>query len=115
MLCDDMLQALADYGPMTRLELCQVVGTNRTSASIISRLMRPSPKFPKRVHICGYTYDTESSRRYLRALYDLGDKPDKLKPKVVPAETVRRYRQAKVMRVNSVWQLGLTVKQRIAA
>lgn len=110
-----MLDALAELGPMTRSELCRAVGADRrTCASVVSRLMRPRqrPVAPRRVHICGWRDDEEGQRRYLRAVYALGDRPDARKPAYKPRllAAKRRYwarTHAKRGRaVNSVFALA---------
>ncbi len=111
-----MLAALAELGPMTRSELCRAVGADRqTCSSIITRLMRPRqrPVAPRRVHICGWRDDEEGQRRYLRAVYALGDRPDARKPAYKPRllAAKRRYwarTHAKRGRaVNSVFALAV--------
>ena len=66
---------------MTRDELCNSLDVNRMNISaVISRMIRPGIEAPRRLHISGYTHDSETGRRYPRAIYDLGDKPDAKKP-----------------------------------
>lgn len=114
----EMIEALTNFGPMTSLELCNHIGVHRNnSASIISRLMKKSPKMKKRVHICGWTEDSEGTRRYIRPLYNVGAGIDKPKPLmcVRRKENRARYTQSKLMRVSSIWDLAKTVKERLAA
>lgn len=109
-----ILQALKDYGPMTRIELCDVVGCDRPSVSpVLTRLNRTGPASPKRVYVKAYVYDHEGQRRYPRAVYDLGDKPDAKPPGPDPVGARKRYLQRKKMRntANSVFNLALTRKQ----
>jgi hypothetical protein len=114
----EMIEALVNFGPMTSLELCNHIGVHRNnSASIISRLMKKSPKMEKRVHICGWTEDSEGTRRYIRPIYNVGDFPNKQKPlmSLRRKENRARYTQSKLMRVSSIWDLAKTVKERLAA
>lgn len=77
----DILHALETCGPMTRDELCNALDVDRMNISaVISRLVRPTVAAPRRLHISGYTHDSETGRRYPRAIYALGDKPDAKKP-----------------------------------
>jgi predicted ArsR family transcriptional regulator len=70
-------QLLEQYGPMTRDELCNHLDVNRMNVSaVVSRMVRPGTNTPRRLHISGYTHDSETGRCYPRAIYDLGDKPD---------------------------------------
>lgn len=113
-----MLQALIDFGPMTCLELCRHIGVDKkSSGSIISRLMKKSPKRKKRIHISGWTEDTEGTRRYLRPIYKVGAGFDQTKPLmcVRRKENRSRYTKEKIMRVSSIWDLAKTVKERLAA
>jgi hypothetical protein len=117
-IAEEMIAALTNFGPMTSFELCRHIGVERgTSGAIISRLMKKSPKRKKRVHICGWTEDTEGTRRYLRPIYNIGAGLDKPKPLMClrVKENRARYTQGKIMRVSSIWDLAKTVKERLAA
>lgn len=106
----DVIRLLTDFGPMTRVEICQHLGIDRRCASsIVSRMNRDSPRCPKRVYISGYTHDHEGERRYPRAIYALGNQPDVKRPKADPRAAKRRY-NAKVKALNTanfVFNLGL--------
>jgi predicted ArsR family transcriptional regulator len=68
---------LEQYGPMTRDEICVHLDVNRMNISaVISRMKKPGVDTPRRLHISGYTHDSEVGRCYPRAIYDLGDKTD---------------------------------------
>lgn len=113
-IVSQILQALKDYGPMTRIELCDALNTTRKSVSaVMTRLNRPSPRVPKRIYVKSYVYDHEGQRYYPRAVYDLGDKPDAKPPGADPVSARKRYLQRKKMRytANSVFNLALTRKQ----
>jgi hypothetical protein len=76
-----IINALETIGPMTRTEICHHIGLDRMNCSaVITRMAKAGPKTPRRLHIFGYTHDSEHGRRYPRAIYDLGDKPDAKKP-----------------------------------
>lgn len=114
----EMIEALINFGPMTTSELCRHIGVERLkSGAIVSRLMKKSPKRKKRIHICGWTEDSEGTRRYLRPIYNVGACLDKPKPLmcVRRKENRVRYTQSKVNRVSSIWDLAKTVKERLAA
>jgi hypothetical protein len=117
-IAKEMIEALANFGPMTSTELCRSIGVERSkSGAIISRLMKKSPKRKKRVHICGWTEDTEGTRRYIRPIYKIGAGADQPKPLTClrVKENRARYTQGKLMRVSSIWDLAKTVKERLAA
>lgn len=113
-IVSQILQALKDYGPMTRIEICDALNTTRKSVSaVMTRLNRTSPRSPKRVYVKSYVYDHEGQRYYPRAVYDLGDKPDAKPPGADPVAARKRYLQRKKLRntANSVFNLALTRKQ----
>ena len=117
-LAKEMVEALVNFGPMTCSELCRHIGVERLkSGAIVSRLMKKSPKRKKRVHICGWTEDSEGTRRYLRPIYKAGAGLDQPKPLMCLRikENRARYTQGKLMRVSSIWGLAKTVKERLAA
>jgi outer membrane usher protein FimD/PapC len=91
-----------------------VLGQDRTIiGAIVGRMSRRTPQSGKRLHIIGWTYDTEGQRRYPRAIYAIGDKPNATKPKSDVKENRRRYREnvRKKYTANSVFNLGMTRRQ----
>lgn len=104
-----IIEAFKTCGPMTRTELCRYINADRnTTAAVVSRMLRASPKHPKRVYIKAYVYDQEGERYYPRAVYDLGDKADAKKPKANPMMVKRKYLERKRLRftTNSVFNLA---------
>ena len=109
-----ILKALADYGPMTRVEMEAAIKVHKDQLSpIVSRMNKRTPKKGKRIHIEAWTYDAEGGRRYPRAIYTLGDAPDATKPKEPRIEIRRRYdaRRSRKYTTNSVFNLGKTRDQ----
>ena len=97
----DILRVLAECGPMSRAELGQHIQvSHRCLSSVVSRMARTTTDMPKRIHIVRYIYDMEGQRRYPRAVYAIGDKPDARRPKPNPKATKRRY-NAKVRAINT--------------
>ena len=103
-------KALCELGAMTGAELCQELGVEKAELSaVVSRMAKASKTLPKRLYIVGYTFEHEThDKRYPRAIYALGDLPDKPKPKPSWIDNVRRYSANKRKRLtgNSVFNLG---------
>jgi hypothetical protein len=63
----------------------------------------------KRIYVADWTYEYDDARRYPRAVFMLGDKEDKKKPK--PNIRLNRQRSEhntlKAIRMTSVFNLGL--------
>jgi hypothetical protein len=109
-----ILAAIELDGPMTTAEISRAIGLETDDIySIISRMMRKTPRSGRRLHISGWTDDAEGLRTYPRAIYSVGDKPNKTRPADIAAKAVARRRQRKqaTKRVNSVW--GLALSQRV--
>jgi hypothetical protein len=110
-LVQQIEKALSELGAMTGAELCQELGVEKAELSaVVSRMAKASKTLPKRLHIVGYTFEHEThDKRYPRAIYALGDLPDKPKPKPSRIDNVRRYTANKRKRLtgNSVFNLGL--------
>jgi len=108
-----VFEALLEYGPMTMAELVDTTGIDKyNAAAILQALCTPSSRKPKRIYIERYVFDHEGARRYPRAVYAVGDKPDAAKPKSDARATKRRYRAAKKtrMKANFVFNLAQSVR-----
>ena len=102
-----VLALLAEHGPMTRAEVCQHLGRERDEvAAVMTRLGRRLPTVPRRIHVAGYVHEVDQGRRYPRAQYALGDRPDARKPKPDKAAVAARYRERNKGLVVSVFDLG---------
>lgn len=110
-------ELIKEYGPMTRAEMQAEIGDasvdKRKLAAVVSRMNKKTATLPKRLHIKSYEYDQEGQRSYPRALYDLGDKPDARRPASSSERLRKRYYQTAAGRVSNVFDMGLTMKQRI--
>lgn len=109
-----ILEIVTEYGPMTRHEVCAHLGIDRAHVSaIITRMTKDTPVAGKRLYVESYVYDSEGQKRYPRAVYAVGNKPDAKRPKPDTKETRRRYlaNVRKKMTCNSVFNLGLTRRQ----
>jgi DNA-binding Lrp family transcriptional regulator len=109
-----ILAALKNDGPMTRSELVQELGISRNLVSAcLSRLNKKHKTVPKRVYIAHYQMDSEAGgRKYPRASYDIGDKPDAKKMKASPTQVSAHYRENMKGRVSSVFDLALSLRDR---
>lgn len=108
-----VFDALDDYGPMTMAELVDLTGIDKhNAAAILKGLCTPSARKVKRVYIERYVFDHEGARRYPRAVYAVGDKPDAVRPKSNYKATRQRYREAKKVRLkaNFVFNLAQSVR-----
>mgnify|MGYP000013396763 CR=1 FL=1 len=104
-----ILKGLAELGPMTRSEIQQSVGVDKESiAAIVSRLHKDTPRVGKQIYVTGWVYDAEGQRRYPRAIYALGSRPDAKKPKASTLENRRRYDRNRhaLFSMNSVFNMG---------
>lgn len=111
-----ILRMLEELGPMTRLEICRELEPNAQNiSSLMSALLREQPRNPRRIHICGWTFEIEGERHYPRAIYAIGgDKPDAKRPKPLKrAEIVSRYRNSlkAKYKTNSVFNLARTQEE----
>lgn len=111
---EKILNSLAEFGPMTMIEVREIVAMNKNSvAATLSSLHRNRPRSGKRVYVKAYVFDAEGSRSYPRAVYALGNLPDATKPKSDEKATKRKYEERKKLKytMNSVFNLAKTRDQ----
>jgi hypothetical protein len=102
-----ILNALHECGPMSRAEIeLHLKHNKQATASVLSRLHKPTAHAGKRIYIREWIYDAERGRRYPRPVYAVGDLEDRPKPKPSHAANLKRHLEAKRKRVNSVFALG---------
>lgn len=109
-----VIETLQTFGPMTSTELALNFGCDRAELTgVLTRMQRPGPNTPKRIHISGYVYDTEGCRRYPRAMYAVGDKRDAKKPERDLKANRARYQQSRKSRctTNSVFNLAVSMRE----
>jgi len=102
---------LLTEGPETGEALAASIGLDGSAIrSVLHRMRTASPKLPKRIYIVDYRYDgAGGTREYPRAVFALGDKPDKRKPKAVPnrVRVTKWYRKrVAATRLNSIFNVG---------
>ena len=105
---------LSQQGPMTRSQLEDELGVGKAQVSaVLTRMRRRDKSGVKRIYIKSWTHEHEGGRRYPRAVYAIGDKPCKQKPKVDRNEVKRRYVEGKrtALKANFVFHLGLTDRE----
>lgn len=91
-----VLSTLADDGPQTLQDLATQLGLPALQiGAVMHRLRQATPKREKRVHILRWEYEQVGQKRYPRALYALGDAPDRKKPRPESRdpEWQRRWRE----------------------
>jgi hypothetical protein len=105
------LEALQEFKRITAQEFADYADIGRYDAhAVLNRMNKRTKAGEKRIYIAGWTYEHDSARRYPRAVFMLGDKEDKKKPK--PNIRLNRQRSAhktaKAIRMSSVFNMGLT-------
>jgi hypothetical protein len=110
----EITRLLDELGPMTTAELCRELGETRMYvSSVVARMRKVSVQTPKRVYISAYVDEDESSRKYPRAVYALGDAEDAKRKPYDVNKYKREYnaRKRKLNTTNSVFNLALTRKE----
>ena len=105
-----IIVALSKFGPMTAIEIAFKTGLPSNSINaVLSRMSTDTPRIPKRLYICDWQREIPGQRNILRAVYEIGDKPDAKRPKPLTSlESTRNYRARKRARTrtNSVFNIG---------
>lgn len=104
-------EALAEFGKLTAQEFADYADIGRYDAhAVLNRMAKRTKAGAKRLYVADWTYEHDDARRYPRAVFMAGDKPDKLKPQPDVRENRRRSetKRNKAMRMNSVFNMALT-------
>lgn len=111
---DRILLLLAEE-PMTKAEICRQLDlTHDQVSNRLTHLRKKTPKFNKRIYISGYTRHAKLGRTYLRAVYSLGNKPDKerdIQPYTLKERSAMTYARLKARRNSSVFTQALSTRQ----
>ena len=111
----DRILLLLEQEPLTKAEICRRLSlTHDQVASVLSRLNKRGKKTPKRIHVSGHTRHTTSGRTYIRAMYAVGNEPDKkckLKPFTVKERAKRTYDKLIALRNNSIFNQTATRRE----
>lgn len=104
-------EALQEFGKITAQEFADYADIGRYDAhAVLNRMNKRTKAGVKRIYIAGWTYDHDDARRYPRAIFMIGDKEDKLKPKPNIKENRRRSESKRnaTFRMNSVFNMAMT-------
>jgi hypothetical protein len=104
-------EALHEFGKITAQEFADYADIGRYDAhAVLNRMNKRTKAGVKRIYIAGWTYDHDDARRYPRAIFMIGDKEDKLKPKPNIKENRRRSESKRnaTFRMNSVFNMAMT-------
>lgn len=106
-----VLEALETFGQITAQEFADYADIGRYDAhAVLNRMAKRTKAGVKRLHVADWTHEHDDARRYPRAVFKLGDKPDKPKPQPDVRENRRRSeaQRNKALRMNSVFNMALT-------
>lgn len=104
-------EALEEFGKITAQEFADYADIGRYDAhAALNKMNKRTKAGIKRIYVADWTYVHDDARRYPRAVFKLGDKPDKPKPKPNVKENRRRSEahRNKTIRMTSVFNLGMT-------
>ena len=104
-------EALHEFGKITAQEFADYADIGRYDAhAVLNRMAKRTKAGVKRIYVADWTHEHDDARRYPRAIYMLGDQPDKPKPKPNVRENRRRSeaQRNKILRLNSVFNMAMT-------
>ena len=104
-------EAFEVFGKLTAQEFADYADIGRYDAhAVLNRMNKRTKAGEKRIYIVNWTYDYDNARRYPRAVFMLGDKPDKPRPKPDVRENRRRSENKRntTFRMNSVFNMAMT-------
>jgi hypothetical protein len=105
------LEAFAEFKRITAQEFADYADIGRYDAhAVLNRMNKRTKAGVKRIYVADWTYEHDDARRYPRAVFMLGDKEDKKKPKPNLRENRKRSetnRNAQ-FRMNSVFNMAMT-------
>lgn len=104
------LEAFAEFKRLTAQEFADYADIGRYDAhAVLNRMNKRTKAGVKRIYVADWTYEHDDARRYPRAVFMLGDKEDKKKPKPDIRANRKRseHKRNKTFRMNSVFNMGL--------
>ena len=102
-------EALHEFGKITAQEFADYADIGRYDAhAVLNRMAKRTKDGLKRLYVADWTYIHDDAKRYPRAVFMAGDKPDKKKPKPNLRENRRRSeaQRNKTFRMNSVFNMA---------
>jgi hypothetical protein len=104
-------EAFEAFGKLTAQEFADYADIGRYDAhAVLNRMNKRTKAGVKRIYVADWTHDHDDARRYPRAVFMLGDKLDKPRPKPNVRENRRRseHKTINAIRMSSVFNMGLT-------
>lgn len=104
-------EALESFGRITAQEFADYADIGRYDAhAVLYRMAKRTKAGEKRLYVAAWVYEHDDAKRYPRAVYMAGDKPDKPRPQPDIRENRRRSeaKRNNLIRVTSVFNLALT-------
>jgi hypothetical protein len=104
------LEALAEFGRMTAQEFADYADIGRYDAhAVLNRMNKRTKAGLKRLHVADWTYTHDDAKRYPRAVYMVGDLPDKKKPKPNIKENRKRseHKRNNIIRATSIFNMAM--------
>lgn len=106
-----VLEALEAFDQITAQEFAEYADIGRYDAhAVLNRMAKRTKAGVKRIYVFNWTHEHGGSRRYPRAVFKLGDKPNKPKPKPDVRENRRRCetKRNNTFRMSSVFNMAVT-------
>lgn len=103
-------EALHEFGKITAQEFADYADIGRYDAhAALAKMNKRTKAGVKRIYVADWTYGHDDARRYPRAIFMIGDKPDKPRPKPNLRENRRRSEahRNKIIRMTSVFNMAL--------
>jgi hypothetical protein len=104
-------EALHEFGKITAQEFADYADIGRYDAhAALAKMNKRTKAGVKRIYIANWTYGHDDARRYPRAIFMIGDQPDKPRPKPDVAANRRRSesKRNRTFRMNSVFNMAMT-------
>jgi len=104
------MEAFSEFGRLTAQEFADYADIGRYDApAVLNRMNKRTKAGEKRIHIADWTYAHDDAKRYPRAVFMVGDKEDKPRPKPNLKENRRRSeaRRNTPFRMNSVFNMAM--------
>ena len=111
----DRILLLLAQESMTKAEICRQLDlTHDQVSNRLTHLRKKTPKYNKRIYISGYTRHAKLGRTYLRAVYALGNKPDKqrdIQPYTLKERSAMTYARLKARKNSSIFRQTMTNRE----